>query len=382
MSEEKKPEEKAEVVAEESDFADEAKPVSAPVEEKPVEVKEEKPQVKVDLHSQEEAPASEAAPENKTPADKKKPVEVVYTYSDGDLQGIEDSRKAFFKAYRHENIIKWIVTGSCLVFIAIGWVIPTYVSAVKTALGTNASYLTLGCVAFAVLVLGIYSMVFRKKVDAAMKTYFNAYYTHNNHFVFGDKVQNLSGGVDDKLDSAVFDASGLYKDVVKVGSRDCLNFTYKGKTIVFSDCAGQVKGQKALVTCFVGKYLSVPNTNEGAEIIIYLKGNKRALPPTTLDQYDVLEDSKTMVVYGPKDGKKILTHAVRQALAQINTDAVLVDVAISVKKGKTYIALGYEDSLMVLPMDKSFNPAPTEELKKNIQQIFDLIDAFDAVEEK
>jgi hypothetical protein len=144
----------------------------------------------------------------------------------------------------------------------------------------------------------------------------------------------------------------------------------------------QINGQKSLATCFVGKYLVVPNTNEGAEIIIYLKGNKRALPPTTLDSYEVLEDSKTMVVYGPSDGKKLLSHPVREALKAIETDATLVDLAISIKRGTTYIAMGYEDTLMVLPMDKPFNPAPTMELKTNMAQIFALIDAFDAKEAK
>jgi hypothetical protein len=79
---------------------------------------------------------------------------------------------------------------------------------------------------------------------------------------------------------------------------------YKGKAIVMADAAGQINGQKSLQTCFVGKFIAVPNTNEGAEIIIYLKGNKRALPPTTLDQLQVLEDSKTMVVYGPPTARR------------------------------------------------------------------------------
>jgi hypothetical protein len=36
---------------------------------------------------------------------------------------------------------------------------------------------------------------------------------------------------------------------------------------------------------------------------------------------------------------------------------------------------------MVLPMDKPFNPAPTMELKKNMSQVFALIDAFDVTHE-
>ncbi len=215
-----------------------------------------------------------------------------------------------------------------------------------------------------------------------MKAYFADYYKHSNAFVYGDQISDVAGTVDDKLDAAIFNGAGLYKGVSKVGSRDCLHFNYKGKSIIMADAAGQITGQKSLQTCFVGKFMAVPNANEGAEIIIYLKGNKRALPPTTLDQYEVLEDSKTMVVYGPADGKKLLTHPVREALKAIQTNAVLVDVAIAVRRGMTYFAIGYEDTLMVLPMDKPFNPAPTVELKKDMAQIFALIDAFDAVPEK
>jgi hypothetical protein len=224
--------------------------------------------------------------------------------------------------------------------------------------------------------------MFRKTIDKSMKSYFADYYKHSNAYVYGNTITDVAGTVDDKLDASVFNAAGLYKGVSKVGSRDCLHFNYKGKAIVMADAAGQITGQKSLQTCFVGKFMAVPNTNDGAEIIIYLKGNKRALPPTTLDQYDVLEDSKTMVVYGPANGKKILTHQVREALKAIETNAVLVDMAIAVRRGMTYFAIGYEDTLMVLPMDKPFNPAPTVELKKDMVQVFALIDAFDAEAEK
>jgi uncharacterized membrane protein (DUF485 family) len=376
MEEEKKetPSAEKKTPEEESDFADEAKPVSAPVEAKPVEeTKIEQPKVDLYAEKEAEAPAPVVPTKNKG-----KEAPISYAYEDPDLEAIEASRLSFFKVYKHENLIKWIVTGVILLAILGTWLGVTFSSLKNTTTGT---VITLVVVAVAIIALGVYSVFFRKKMDKAMKSYFNEYYSHNNHYVFGENVKDVTGTVDDKLDSVVFNAAGLYKNVAKVGSRDCLHFTYKDKAIVFADAAGQVNGQKSLTTCFVGKFIAVPNANEGAEIIIYLKGNKRALPPTTLENYEVLEDSKTMVVYGPKDGKKILTHAVRQALASIDTDATLVDVAIAVRKGMTYIAMGYEDNLMVLPMDKPFNPAPTMELKKNLQQIFALIDAFDGPEE-
>lgn len=379
MPEEKKDEtpETKKPIEQESDFADEAKPVSAPVEAKPAEEEKKEEGPKVDLFAQKETseePAPEAAPKTKGKAP-----EVKYEYVDEDLQAIETARVNFYKIYKHENVVKWIVTGAILVVILATWLAITFSG---NGTQTWATATILSVVAAAVVGLGVYSVLFRKKLDKAMKGYFAEYYNHNNHYVYGDQISSVTGTVDDKLDPAVFNAAGLYKNVAKVGSRDCLHFVYKGKSITTADAAGQINGQKSLQTCFVGKFFAVPNTNEGAEIIIYLKGNKRALPPTTLDTLPVLEDSKTMVVYGPSDGKKLLTHAVREALNAIDTDATLVDVAISVKKGMTYYAMGYEDNLMVLPMDKPFNPAATIELKKNMSQLFALIDAFDVTHEE
>ena len=376
MEEEKKDVKNVQVTPEnkpnDSDFADEAAPVSTPVPAKAAE--EEKPeQPKVDLYVDKEAAEPALGNENKGQG-KEKAAPVVYSYEDPELQGIESARANFFKIYKHENMVKWFVTGGILFVILGAWLGVTFSPLNNSTVGT---VVILASVAVAVLVLTVFSVLFRKKIDKAMKAYFADYYQHNNAYVFGDRITDLTGTVDDKLDAAVFNAANLYKNVVKVGSRDCLHFNYKGKAVTLADAAGQVNGQKSLQTCFVGKFLAVPNTNEGAEIVIYLKGNKRALPPTTLDSLPVLEDSKTMVVYGPADGKKLLTHAVREALKEIETDATLVDVAISLKRGMTYIAMGYEDNLMVLPMDKPFNPAPTTQLKQNMTQVFTLLDAFD-----
>ena len=63
-------------------------------------------------------------------------------------------------------------------------------------------------------------------------------------------------------------------------------------------------------------------------------------------------------------------------MKEIHTNKVLVDVAIAIKPGKTYFALGYEDSLMVLPMQKPFNPGPTQEYKQELELFLNLAYAF------
>jgi uncharacterized membrane protein (DUF485 family) len=206
MLEEKKDEtpETKKPVEEESDFADEAKPVSAPVEEKPVE--EKKPeQPKVDLFAEKEAPE---APAEVAPAKGKAP-EVKYDYVDEDLQAIETARVNFFKIYKKQNLIKWIVTGIILVAI-----LGTWLGVTLTGNGTQnwATVTILVVVAVAVIGLGVYSVMFRKKIDKAMKGYFADYYKPTiTHYVYGNQITSLTGTVDDKLDAAIFNAAGLYK---------------------------------------------------------------------------------------------------------------------------------------------------------------------------
>lgn len=354
----------AEVVDEESEFADETKEETpAPVEEAPVEeAKEETPVVEMQKEEEpEETPA---------PAD--------FEYSDQALRNIEEGRIAFFKKYKQVNMIKWVITAVILAFILAAWILPG-----QTALFPEDSWVYKNQVAITVVVLvlalgamWLSSHMFKKQTDAEMKNYFNNYYQNTDEFVFGDAISNKEGNVDCKLDRQVMIDSNLYADIVKVGSRNCINFDYKGQHCIFSDCAAQIRGQKALQTVFVGKMLVTDTAWDGDDMIIYLKGNKRALPPTTLNYYELLEDSKYMVVYGSAMCKKFLTKRVRDALAQFKTNKTLVDLAISVRGGKLYIAMGYEDNLMILPMDKKFDPRPTEQFKGDAEKVFALLDAI------
>ena len=121
-----------------------------------------------------------------------------------------------------------------------------------------------------------------------------------------------------------------------------------------------------MATVFVGIYLRAHNSlivsPDG--IVIYFKGNERALPPTVT--LPVREDTKNVVIYGSKEDTRVLNHEVKALLKEVKTDKLLVDVAIAIKPGRTFIALGYEDDLMVLPNDKPFNPKHVKAYKEHI----------------
>lgn len=354
-------EEKETVVAEEdSDFADEVKP--APTKEEPEEIKEEVVEEEpVELYAEE--PAEEVKSEEPAP----QPVGI--EYDDENLEMIENARQDFYKVYSKNNTVKWIVTAISIIIILCGWLIPNAIDAIKD----YSMYIAIGCCVVGLVSLLIYNSFYKKKVQGAMQHYFHDHYDHTNAYVFPESVTNLQGSVDNKLDPEEFKECGIYKDVTKVGSRACYTFNYEGKVIKMADAAAQVIGGRMMQTVFVGKYLFTTNNYEGSDILIYFKGNKRALPPTNLAGRKVLSDSKNIVIYGDKDAEKIVTEKFREALSQFHTNKTFVDMAIAIRAGKTYFAMGYEDDLMVISLQNQFNPGPTKQFRGDLLKVLDLI---------
>ena len=225
--EEKKPVEAENKPAEEeSDFADEEKPVPVP-EEKKEEAKPDEPEKpaepEINLHKDEEV-VVEAAPvdTSKLPTDSKKKPVISYVYDDESLANIEADRKTFFQQYKKSNLWKYLVSGLCVVIIIIGYILPLQIEAWKP----YQMWITLPTLAVGVVILGVFSVISRKKIEAKMKDYFRKFYENTNKFVMSDPdISNLAGTVDDKLTPDAFNAAGLYKDVAQVGSRASLTFS-------------------------------------------------------------------------------------------------------------------------------------------------------------
>ena len=91
----------------------------------------------------------------------------------------------------------------------------------------------------------------------------------------------------------------------------------------------------------------------------------------------MIEDSKSMVIYGSGKARSLLTKKVREALAKFDTNKTFIDMALTVNEKGLFLAMGYEDDLMVLPLDKPFNPQPTIQNKEDIEKVLNLVDAFE-----
>lgn len=362
---------------EESDFADQVQPTN-PAEETNVEsapVVEETPEEEINLYAEKEENQTPESEETKITESKESAKENAgdYFYENPELEAIEEARKNFHKIYKKLNIIKWVITAVGLALIAAGWIIPTAIGGINSNL---TMYISLGVTAVVLVAISVYSVIFRKKVNAQMKVYFKEYYDHTCAYVYPQSVENLKGTVDDKLPEDTFINSGIYTNVAKVGSRAYMTFSYKGFNASISDAAAQKKGERQLETLFVGKFIYFDGITSNDDLLIYIKGNKRALPPNSLKGRKLIEDNKTMVIYGNGKAKSLLTKKVRDALSKFDTNKTFIDMAIAINEKGLFFAVGYEDDLMVLPLEKPFNPAPTRQNKGDIQKILDFVDAL------
>ena len=355
-------EKKNDGVEEESDFADEIKPAAEPA---PAPEAPEEPEDQIDLHSEE----AEEPEEAKEPAPAPAKGKITIEYPDENLGKVELARQDFYKVYRKSNIFKWIVTAVCLLLIVCGWLIPNAIEALKE----YSMMIALIACGVGLVALLVFNYFWKKIVQTAMNRYFREYYEHTNAYVF-QYVNNIEGSIDNKIEDDELRNCNLYKDIGKVGSRATYTFEYKGKTIKVCDAAAQVVAGKALHTVFVGKYLYTANQYKGSDILIYFKGNKRALPPTNLAGRKVFSDSKNIVIYGDKGTEKVITAKVREALNEFKTNKTFVDMAISIREGMTYFAMGYEDDLMVIALEKPFDPNPTVQYAGDLRKVLKLIE--------
>lgn len=308
--------------------------------------------------------------EEVTPTEEK-PVEAEpISYSAKELENIEESRKEFLKVYRTQNTIKWIVS-----FVAIGAIIFGCIVVPNLGLGNTGLVVMIVTLVAALAATVLYTVFARKYINKKMHAYFDYFYENTNKYVFGDTVKDIKMPFPGKIQDEAFLDNNLYKDVASVGSRGLTEFVYEDVPVAVADCAGQVRKDKRLYPCFVGKYVyAASNYKYDEPLYIYFKGDKRALAPTNLEGVNgVLEDKKMIVYSNNKDWKKVLTADVKKILSSINMNKELVDLAISLQKGRLFVCMGYDDPLMVLPLQNQFDPKPTELYKKDVAKVLKLV---------
>lgn len=293
-----------------------------------------------------------------------------YTLSD-----IEDFRKTFWRIYKRNDLIRKIVFGVCFVVLIFFFLIFPSVAGEQSKSAIAIQY---GGALASLAVMLVYGLLMKKTLNAKLKDYFKIYYSGMNNFIFSPKgYSNIVSQEPGKIELADLNETQLYADLISVSSRGLTSFKFGKSEYSIVDCAGNTKKDKRIFPVFVGKLLRGNCSYKGSEIIIiYLKGSNKPLPPTNIDGLKVVLNNEKMNIYtNLKDWQKIITKKVISLLSEIKTNELLADVAISLHDSKQFVALGYDDPLMVPPLENNLDDKPMVQLKN------DLIKAMAVMEE-
>ena len=362
-----KEEVQGEVVEEiDEDFADAHPFVPTPKEEEKAEEKKEEP-----APEEEEIPLTEEEEPDDLPLHSELQAEPDLEYDDPNLLAIEEARKEWSDYNKKSGRIKFAYSTTILIGILVGWLVPTIT--MKDA-GTLPLIIGLVCAVVGIIILAVAGVIRQKASKGVIRTYFNKFYGAINDYTLKPLgIDDIQGDVDSKITNEEFLEGGAFDKVASVGSRDNITFTYRGMTCALADAAGSTDGGKQLQTIFVGKYLRTHNNLNLSQdgLLIYFSGNERALPPEKMKSLHLCERTKRYKIYGSSADKKVLTKKIRDGLARIRTDKLLVDVTIVIKPGRTYWYLGYEDDIMVLPNNKPFDARFIKEYRWQIAEILE-----------
>lgn len=305
---------------------------------------------------------------------KEEPVKEEIKYNDDLLKQIEDNRLKFYKRYRIGSIFKWPVAA-----LSIGALVFAFF-AVPSFIGDNNSLkmgLMIGIAALSLITMVTYTLISKFMLNKRSKNYFADYYDLVSNYTLDNKnIKDVDCVAARKIERIEFDENLLFKDVDMVGSRALTTFKYKDHDISLCDLAAQVRVDRRPRPVFVGKYVIAPSKYDVDDpIFVYIKGDaKKALPPTNMEGYKTVLDDDKIAIYS-NNGKwnKLVTSKVKSALLSLKEGDNLIDIAIAFRPGKMFVCMGYDDSLMILPLEKAFDPKPTEEYKVELHKLLKLI---------
>lgn len=294
-------------------------------------------------------------------------------YPSANLAKIEEVRSSFVPYYKKSDRIEKILFGVGVAVIVFAWLfLPGLLP--EGSLGTTLRFVFM----FAPLIaLIVYAVITKKAVNKRAQIFFSTYYRESNNFVFNQKgVKNLIHCEPASIEKAQFDENLLYKDVFQINSKGHCTLTYNKLNADVVDAAAMVKQNKRVAVAYTGKYLFAKSNYSGKDrLVIYLKGNGVALPPTNLEGLKTVFDNKTMIIYCTnKNWEKIISKSAMKKISQIKTNKLLVDLSISIHGGKQYICMGYDDPLMIPPFENQFDSKAVEQYKKEVAQILSLME--------
>lgn len=233
------------------------------------------------------------------------------------------------------------------------------------------SYVSIGIMIAALIVTFSLTKVIKKKMSAKAEEYIDVLYKQIDSYLYiKDDFKDAEFKPQSQMKDELFIDAGFYKNIKGTKSRNLVSVMYKDKLLGISDLAGNILIKNRLSPMFLGKYYDYSSKydKDDKRILMQIKGGELSRPIDNIDDLKLVEGNDRYVIYTNDDEwRKTLTSSVIKDITALKVDKTLIDVIISIRKGKLNIGIDYVDEFMNIPVESKFdvNKLNREELDLN-----------------
>ena len=300
------------------------------------------------------------------------PVEVV---SDGEKSFdvlIEKKRAPLYKTFQTSRKISNILTFVILAISIVGMYLITNQATWMVVLGW--SLLGVG-------VAGMLAFYFLSKRRFDNKT--KEYIEYVNDVITKETFKNEKFSdinvTDGKIEVDGVAGNGVYTNIVRVASRNIINGKYDDISFKFAEAAlfKREEGKKQpTVAAFVGKYFEAENDIKfGGNIVINIAREEPVDVPNALGDRTKLYTDDGLTIYGDEgcDFRAVIGEKFLGSIKKIKAEKHLLNLALSIWEGHTFVFMSYDDDVIALPFDKPCNPEAFKSFVDDLNRVFDAI---------
>lgn len=300
------------------------------------------------------------------------PVEVA---SDGEKSFdvlIEEKRAPLYKTFQTSRKISNILT---FVILAVS------IGGMYLVTGSQAWMPILGWCLLGAGVAGMLAFYFLSKRRFDGKT--KEYISFVNEIVTKETFSNANFSdievTEGKIEIDGVAGNGVYTNIVRVASRNIIKGKYDDVSFKFAEAAlfKRDEGKKQPTSaCFVGKYFETENNIKfGGNIVINIAREEPVDVPNALDNRAKLYTDDGLTIYGDEgcDFRAVIGEKFLGSIKKIKAEKHLLNLALSIWEGHTFVFMSYDDDVIALPFDKPFNPSAFKSFVDDLNRVFDVI---------
>ena len=286
---------------------------------------------------------------------------------------VEEGRKNIFKIYKSTS-----ARNNIIMVVVVAIFIGAFIAITRGTLGQIIGWVLVG-----VTIAGLftYYLLTRNLYPNTSKKYFLSFWKTTNDYLFNQpKFEECQIDTTEKYQLADIVADRVYKDAIDIASRNIVRGKYNGKEFAFGELALYKAGVKkrSREVIFVGRHLCLENdfVINGRYVVNIKRADKEFDVANDIEDLVPLIENNLFTVYGPsganpeKDlGKELLNN-----LKSIECTGSLLNVNIVFWHKRTSCYLSYDDSIVAIPFEQPINPNAYVALKKNIGDIFEVLE--------